>query len=107
MILVQGNSDYAPPLPMPSWNTTRSTRGYASPIVADGMVYVIHYQPSGKVMAEGLPKRFTESLPAESLTIEADDVIVAIDAETGKTRWVSSQGGKGMNYFMDNVAAGG
>ena len=73
--------------------------GFSSPIVADGTVYVSHFRPGGDVRFEAESFRL-EGLDAKVLTVAADDVVVAIDAATGKTRWVAAQKGKGLSVLM-------
>jgi outer membrane protein assembly factor BamB len=73
--------------------------GFSSPIVAEGTVFVAHYRPSGDVRFETTGFRLTPFAEA-TRTVLADDLVVAIDAETGKTRWVAAQKGQGLNIQM-------
>ncbi len=73
--------------------------GFASPIVADGTVYVSHFRPGGDVRFKDASFRL-KGLDPKVLTVAADDVVVAIDAATGKTRWVAAQEGKGLSVLM-------
>lgn len=89
---------------------TGCTGGASSPVVADGRVFVYYYRPSGSIGAAPLPygagapkaaseadadefaKRHTSSPLGRQAMIDwyrpfADDVVVAIDAATGKTLW--------------------
>ena len=73
--------------------------GFSSPIVADGTVYVSHFRPGGDVRFDSESFRL-EGLDPTVLTVAADDVVVAIEAATGKTRWVAAQEGKGLSLLM-------
>ncbi len=75
--------------------------GAASPVVAGGTVYVSYYKPDGKVRAKVEPWRTVsepkEFLPDWFFSVTADDILVAVDAETGKIKWEKSEKGKGHN----------
>lgn len=62
--------------------------GYSGPVVADGRVYQQYFVPAGDVI--GLPEasiaRLRDKRPS-SYAIEADDVILCMDAATGRTLW--------------------
>lgn len=92
--------------------------GFASPIVADGVVYQFHYRPSGEVydshvVTERL-KTTQDALCAQRPAVQegnlvfgherwligATDVLTAIDAETGKTLWQTDLGDQGVNWNM-------
>lgn len=66
--------------------------GRSSPIVADGTVFVAYYRPVGPPYATdairilGRKAERPESW-ADIWGIEAHDVVVAIDAATGRTKW--------------------
>jgi len=91
--------------------------GIASPIVAGGLVIVSYSMPSGTV----LDNSFKNIGPGNwekyqhKVRIAADDVVLAIDATTGKTRWKRVFEGAGRNpgsgkrnlYGMTPVAANG
>jgi outer membrane protein assembly factor BamB len=69
--------------------------GQGSLIVAGGMVIAAYFIPSGQV----IHKEF-ESNPPELRQrgmVMADDVILAVDAATGKTKWKQVFAGKGVN----------
>jgi outer membrane protein assembly factor BamB len=91
---------------LPGMLMCRTIGGGASPVVsADGKVYVNYIQPSGTV--SGIENRFSKSANArvdleklaaewktevgpgvrEKFLLHADDVIVCMDAVTGKTLW--------------------
>jgi outer membrane protein assembly factor BamB len=91
--------------------------GFASPMVADGVVYQFHYRPSGDVydknVAQNRLKMSQEKLRALSRPpknnlihghdrwlIGATDILTAIDAETGKTLWQRDLGDGGINWNM-------
>ncbi|GIW80864.1 MAG: hypothetical protein KatS3mg105_2671 [Gemmatales bacterium] len=79
------------------------------PIIADGLIFVSSFQPSGRVWAENLPhlKNFQKPIAAEQrkklqqqLRIGADDLLIALDQRTGKTVWKAVEEGKGLNRYM-------
>lgn len=92
--------------------------GFASPIVADGVVYQFHYRPSGEVYDSNVvKKRLKTSQKAlqarrpdaqegnlifghERWLIGATDVLTAMDADTGKTLWQTDLGDQGVNWNM-------
>jgi outer membrane protein assembly factor BamB len=60
--------------------------GFASPIVADGRVYLAYSVPNGPAVAE----EFAEKSPKtgrECWRTDADDVLLCVDAATGRTLW--------------------
>jgi outer membrane protein assembly factor BamB len=79
--------------------------GGASPIVADGLVFLWYYQPCGPVDQV----RFKSAASAEgsryggpkadenTWRIGADETIVAMDASTGKTVWTQTFADEGIN----------
>jgi outer membrane protein assembly factor BamB len=74
--------------------------GAASPILAGGLVVQSYFLPRGPVWSadaeKGLGANFAE---CKSFTyVAADDVVIAIDAATGKTRWKAVFEDKGINY---------
>jgi outer membrane protein assembly factor BamB len=75
--------------------------GASSPIVADGMVYVSYYRPDGKVPARVEPWRTVDDpeqyLPKWFFSVTANDILLAVDAETGEIRWEAVEMGKGHN----------
>ena len=71
--------------------------GQGSLIVAGGLVIAGYFIPSGDVLDKG-----HEGNPPELRQrglIGADDVILAVDAATGKTRWKQVFAGKGVNLL--------
>ena len=81
--------------------------GSSSPVVADGIVYLYHYRPSGDVMPEGkdaevLAKFKVHPVEHDSMrrfySKTADVVVTAIDGATGKTVWQSVSPSKQGNY---------
>lgn len=81
--------------------------GSSSPVVADGMIYLYHYLPSGDVTPEGadaaVVAKFQEH-PVEHEAMRrwyskrADVVVTAIDGATGRTVWESVWPGKQGNW---------
>jgi len=100
----------------------KPTGGTASPIVADGIVFMTWFVPSGEVAdqwtlesirnnAAARIKKEGREPTAEELTkavqsvrhhwrITADDVVLAIDAATGKTLWKRVFEDAGINWPM-------
>lgn len=59
--------------------------GGASPIVADGRVYLCYYLPAGDVVVPEIPGG--RSFNRASRHVSADDVVLCLDAATGRTLW--------------------
>ncbi len=85
----------------------------SGPILTDGKLFVATFRPAGEVWAENQPnveryitndkKPLTEDEVAKlhsNLRIDGDDLLVAIDAATGKTAWKAVEGGQGLNRYM-------
>lgn len=84
----------------------------SGPILAEGKLFVTTFRPSGEAWAENLPhlknladskKPFSDEETARmknNLRILADDLLVAIDARTGKTVWTAVEEGVGLNRYM-------
>ena len=84
----------------------------SAPIVAQGLVFVTSFRPSGEAWAENQPhlknqvnpkKPFSKEEQARlrrNLRISADDLLVALDQKTGKTVWVAAEAGVGLNRYM-------
>ncbi len=74
--------------------------GISSPIVAGGLVIMSYYTPSGDVIDE-FWKSYNKPEAWEKYKwkwkIAADDVVIGIDAATGKTRWKQVYAGAGRN----------
>ena len=80
-----------------SENTTNPSvsGGFASPIVADGRLYLYYYEPAG----EAQDVRLREETGFENKwRINADDVIICIDCQTGKTLWKRTFPEQGLNF---------
>jgi len=67
--------------------------GTSSPIVADGVIYTSYFRPSGDVVDSG---RYKDKLTGFR-RIAADDMLTAIDAETGKLKWQAVEESKGVS----------
>ena len=96
-------------LPLRDGGTTTSGGGVPLPggganslLVSNGVVYCTYFSPSGDVIdADEAAKRSPGGEGTWSPSywkVSADDVIVAIDAATGKTRWTRTFADKGMNW---------
>ncbi|MCC5828070.1 MAG: PQQ-like beta-propeller repeat protein [Phycisphaeraceae bacterium] len=94
--------------------------GSSSPVVADSMVYLYYFRPTGEQVAdvvEQWAERGTRTLGAEMWALEAEDVVLAMDAATGQTVWktvvpggryYSWQGtGRAKGAYTANTAVGG
>lgn len=69
-------------------NPKATPGGWAAPIVAEGKLFVTTFKPAGKLYD-------VESLygPIARAHLEADDLLIALDAKTGKTVWKSAEPG--------------
>ncbi len=76
----------------PVWNS-----GYASPIVAHGDVFVSYYEPGGTVLSDFHVENCPFA-PEKKWLIHADDIVVRIDGQTGKTVWRRVFEEKGINW---------
>ncbi len=70
--------------------------GFGCPVVADGRVYVAAYRPSGP-LAEILWAKARESSPDYIRRVAADELLYCLDAETGRTLWVTAYEMMGLN----------
>jgi outer membrane protein assembly factor BamB len=96
------------------------TGGYCSPLVADGKVYIAFYYGDGKAGAEeianylGTPgwhrkdswKKLPnpEEMQKRRASPAADDVLVCLDAATGKTLWRFVSPSTALNHQRENTA---
>jgi outer membrane protein assembly factor BamB len=78
--------------------------GFASPVVADGRVFITYYVPNGDVYDEAITKRHEAAggFGKEKWYVDTDDILHAFDAATGKTLWKTVFPNKGMNYNLFN-----
>lgn len=75
--------------------------GVASPVVANGLVILAYFAPSGEVIDQEFRKRDQMRDPSnQRYLVSADDVVLAIDAATGKTRWKFVAVAKGASMPM-------
>lgn len=91
--------------------------GAASPILAGGLIVQSYYLPRGEVWDQAAEKYLGERFGEfkSFALVAADDVVVAIDAATGKTRWkqvfedkgISRGAGKRGEWNVTPCAAGG
>ena len=74
--------------------------GAATPILAGGMVIQSYFLPCGPVFDKAARERLSaRGTGFTSFTqVAADDVVIAIDAATGKTRWKTVFKDKGITY---------
>ena len=76
--------------------------GTSSMIIAEDTIYIAFYRPSGDVKLAGDKTSFRtvgnrEGWNPDIWSIAADDCLVAIDAKTGKRKWLKANEGKGVN----------
>jgi len=69
--------------------------GYSSPVIQDNRLYIAYYVPSGTAADTGQVARL--DVPKKWL-LDADDVILCMDARTGATLWKSTFPGQAVNY---------
>jgi outer membrane protein assembly factor BamB len=79
--------------------------GFASPVLGGGKVVLNYYLPSGaavdaKHVANAAHKYLNGLEPRRKWAIGADDVVLAIDAASGKTAWKRSFADAGMNWCI-------
>lgn len=72
---------------------SRPSGGMSGLIVANRTVFFAYFRPSGSVLAENWQRRGVR----EDRLIAADDVVLAIDAATGRTCWQVVMADKGVN----------
>ena len=74
------------------WCADNVQNGFASPILAKGTLYLSYYRGDGEVVPEERYKIEHPKMDAEQVgranSIGAEDCLIAVDAATGKTRWV-------------------
>ncbi len=69
--------------------------GYSSPVYADGKVYLYYYLPGGTVRDKDL---YEQTGFENKWLINADDIVICIDAQTGKTLWKKVYEEAGINW---------
>lgn len=70
--------------------------GTTTPIVANGIIYVTYFRPSGETLCKNpSSKGKAIQVPKRMLPIAADDILLAINAKTGKKKWKAIEEGKG------------
>jgi outer membrane protein assembly factor BamB len=76
--------------------------GTACVIVGEGKVFTSYIRPRGEVLNEKRTNRYypLEKQPQSLRQIDADDVTVALDANTGKLLWQAEEKGAGMNFLF-------
>ena len=76
--------------------------GTATVIVGQGIVFTTYISPSGQVRDTTSKNRYydlSQGTPRMGL-IDADDVAVAVDAETGKALWRAEEAGASLNLLF-------
>jgi outer membrane protein assembly factor BamB len=68
--------------------------GYGVPVLAGGAVYLGYWLPSGP-MVQGDGSKHSSKQPVQ---VDADEVVICLDAASGKTRWKSVFQRRGWNY---------
>jgi outer membrane protein assembly factor BamB len=64
--------------------------GFASPIIAQGVLVLAYFKPSGEVLDEAAYAKVNNEQMRHRFAVSADDVVLAIDTATGKTKWKQS-----------------
>ncbi|MFW6061509.1 MAG: PQQ-binding-like beta-propeller repeat protein [Planctomycetota bacterium] len=84
--------------------------GAANLIIADGKVFCSYYKPDGEHPAEPEGWRTMDSpeklapLPDWFFSVTADDILLAVDAETGELLWEAVEKGGGLNRLAHKRA---
>ena len=73
--------------------------GYGGPMVYGGRVYLAWYVPSGKVVDKDALNAAKDKRPEKWLT-DADDVLLCLDAATGKTLWKAVMQDRGQSHQL-------
>jgi outer membrane protein assembly factor BamB len=79
--------------------------GQAHPIVAENTVFVSYYRPMGELATNSSIRKVpsidvldsVSGRPESFYGIRSDDVLLAVDASSGQTKWKRVQEGKGIN----------
>ena len=82
------------------WSKTLSPlfgAGFSSPVIRDERLYVAYYMPSGTAVDTAQVARL--DVPVKWL-IDADNVVLCVDAVTGATLWKTTFPGRGLNYNL-------
>ena len=76
--------------------------GSAGVVIADGIAYTTFIRPTGDTVNEVTFNRYYKlgDTPRSVSLIDADDVTVAVNVETGKELWVAEEKGKSMNFLF-------
>ena len=78
--------------------------GYAGPVVARGKVLFHYYLPSGDKVVTSIVEAAKDNpgkdQRPESWTVDADDVVLCLDAETGKTLWKTAVPGSAISWNL-------
>lgn len=77
------------------------TGGYGGPMVYRGCVYVAWWVPSGDVVAKASLAAARDKR-REKWLVAADDVLLCLEAATGKTLWKTAMRGMGINHQYHN-----
>jgi outer membrane protein assembly factor BamB len=87
----------------------RTCSGSASPVAADGRIYLSYYVPSpvqapdDKALQEmaaeaGLAAENLPEYALEKIYPRVDDIVLCMDAQTGQTIWKARMAGRGLNH---------
>lgn len=77
---------------------------YASPVVADGRVYMFYYVPRGDVYDQDVLSAMQKAgeTRKEDWAVNADDIFICMDATTGRTVWKTRFVERGYNFNKFN-----
>ena len=81
------------------WHQVEISGGFGSPVVAGGKVYIAYYVPRGPYLAEKTMEWHAKGKDGvrEKWYVDADDVVVCLDAGTGRTLWKRALVAQGYN----------
>ncbi|MFW5690808.1 MAG: PQQ-binding-like beta-propeller repeat protein [Planctomycetota bacterium] len=79
--------------------------GFASPVVADGRVYLYYFTPTGDKHGEGGRWKGEYGGNTDITLIDADDVALCVDAATGEVLWKRVMAGKATNWSVNAAGA--
>ncbi|MDP7559488.1 MAG: hypothetical protein QF745_02995, partial [Planctomycetota bacterium] len=77
-------------------NPKNTPGGWAAPIIAEGKVFATTFKPAGKlydVLVHPANEEEKRNPTTAKGHLEADDLLIALDAKTGKTLWRAAEPG--------------
>ena len=77
--------------------TTVMSCGFSGPVAVGKHVFFSWFVPSGDVVDDKVREKGKDKR-RESWKVDADDLLVCMDADTGRTRWKAEMKGRGLNW---------